>query len=327
LFVSFFAVVLTLIGCAEIEDFDRGENSTTRPIDTSVTSDLDPGTDEDPGTETEHNTGNGTGQTTDTGKDTGTGAGTDTGKDTGTGTGQTTDTESDTDSDTHEVECPWNSGYPCPCNQPNCSDSAPCITYGSSTPFYGTCAKFCSGSDDMTSCANSDFGIQQYNGGACLFDMEGTTDPDLCALVCGYDGKTGSCPDSLFCMDPMGSGLALCLPRPMEDEETGDGTCTVNSRYPCPCTGLVCNDGSECLSLDGLDSYCARSCNGATDISTCDGVKGYGLQGVCNITETSGGEPVFCSLACEYDGVTGGGCPSGLQCTEVSTGSPLKLCM
>lgn len=102
----------------------------------------------------------------------------------------------------------------------------------------------------------------------------------------------------------------------------------INSRYPCPCDKFACNDGSTCASLDGEDFFCSRACNGDTDVTTCDGVKGYGLQGLCNLTTAESPEiPVHCSVLCEYDGTKGHGCPSGLQCAKIAEGSIIKLCM
>jgi hypothetical protein len=106
--------------------------------------------------------------------------------------------------------CRMNTGYPCMCDGLVCDDGSLCGRLYSTD--YGFCSRPCSGESDYESCQTSDFGLQDYGGGRCLFATEETN--NLCATICSYEGEDGMCPDGLSCQQEEFSGITIgvCLP-------------------------------------------------------------------------------------------------------------------
>ncbi len=144
------------------------------------------------------------------------------GTDTSTGRDIDSSTALDQGSDSAEVpaECPVNSGWPCACDVASvkvCQDESACVQVVLEGARGGDafCSKSCGGREDLESCKDvGGFGLQ----GACVLQKNGKRIgdgiPSQCALVCEYQGATGSaCPTGLECVpiqlrDP---SVSFCL--------------------------------------------------------------------------------------------------------------------
>ncbi|MCU0662588.1 MAG: trypsin-like serine protease [Myxococcota bacterium] len=143
-----------------------------------------------------------------------------------TETGQDTTLGTDTDTNANEeVECPWNTGYPCACASQGgtCADGSACIRWSDSE--YGVCSKACGGQAQDPLCRLDDYGIAIYGGGLCVLRTGApAASPDHCLVLCAYKDRTAPCPDDLVCRDLTGNGLGLCVPPSVENQDTDDSS-------------------------------------------------------------------------------------------------------
>lgn len=89
--------------------------------------------------------------------------------------------------------------------------------------------------------------------------------------------------------------------------------------WPCSCRKFIvgCDDGSECIGLEGLfdqkTGYCAKSCNPETGLQDC--ATPYGGLGDCRISDSTG-KNFYCALYCETDFH----CPPSQTCRPLPSG-------
>ncbi len=129
------------------------------------------------------------------------------------------------------------------------------------------------------------------------------------------------------------AGLSLSLVACDTDDETGDSeadadtdvdtdadadSCETNSAWPCTCNipGYPCDDGSDCITLQGIGDpstgYCAAQCLGSG--SSCPDTA-YGGLGQCMVESKEG--DYWCLLVCGASD----DCPPDQTCdTSLGTG-------
>jgi len=121
------------------------------------------------------------------------------------------DSDVDSDSDADPGDCPRNSGYPCACDTPGetCTDGSMCNAI-SDTATNGFCSASCTGTDDTTSCASTEWGLAAAGGGICGVAEPGAENPTYCILICEYSGQTGTCPPGLTCTPVPPNPASVC---------------------------------------------------------------------------------------------------------------------
>jgi hypothetical protein len=95
------------------------------------------------------------------------------------------------------------------------------------------------------------------------------------------------------------------------DADTDVGDCTMNSGWPCSCQTTTCDDGSDCIGVqglgDGTTGYCAPNCTSG-DHGSCPDTD-YAAAPYCALSD---GTSYWCVLVC-----TGNGdCPADQTCQD-----------
>lgn len=94
------------------------------------------------------------------------------------------------------------------------------------------------------------------------------------------------------------------------------------------CNASGCEEGSDCVGVDGLRafaSFCAPQCEVAED---CFGPDDGDAVPICAIDAGGAGESTHCALVCEVDGDPFGECPAGMFCIDLpGQPTPVSLCM
>jgi len=96
------------------------------------------------------------------------------------------------------------------------------------------------------------------------------------------------------------------------DTDTDVADCDMNSGWPCSCQTKVCDDGSDCLGIQGLGDgntgYCAPTCTSG-DHSSCPDTA-YAADGSCLLTADK--TTYWCVMVCGGDG----DCPADQTCQD-----------
>jgi len=110
---------------------------------------------------------------------------------------------------------------------------------------------------------------------------------------------------------------------PASDAAVDAGPCPANSGWPCSCdesSGGDCADGSDCLGIQGMETYgyyCAPECTGQGDSCPETGYPAYGL---CALNDESE-DRWWCVLVCELTEE----CPPDMVC--LGAGQGISVCI
>jgi hypothetical protein len=106
------------------------------------------------------------------------------------------------------------------------------------------------------------------------------------------------------------------------DADTDVTACPENSGWPCSCTAETCDDGAQCVSVQGMGSgtagYCAATCSAQGAHGDCPAVA-YDAEPYCVLSD---GTNWWCALICM---ASDSECPPGQMCND--TGHGYGICL
>ena len=98
-----------------------------------------------------------------------------------------------------------------------------------------------------------------------------------------------------------------------DTDADGDADCPANSGWPCTCTQQSCDNGDQCIGVQGLGDgtagFCTKACSGDGDCANDFG------SGMCVLDDGAGN--LYCGIICTGDGE----CPPDQTCQPVTGGS------